>query len=137
MNYSVARLTTAAECDAALLAATDLQDDLNFESTLLGRERTNRQRTAVQIDTDLASVTAQLTAFQAARDIMAAGPERDALDSKIRRLNDRKENLEERKYKTGNVALLDNELEQNRIDLQLTEIAAFISTVNTHKATLS
>jgi hypothetical protein len=137
MDYSVSRLTTATECDAATLQATDLKDDLNFEITLLTRERTGRERTALQIDTDLSSVTAQLVAFQAARDVMVAGPERDNFDNKIRRLNDRKENLEERKAKSGNVALLANELEQSRISQQIAEIDLFVAAVAARKAALN
>jgi hypothetical protein len=137
MDYSVSRLTTAAECDAATLQANDLKDDLSFEITLLTRERTGRERTALQIDTDLSSVTAQLLAFQAARDVMVAGPERDNFDNKIRRLNDRKENLEERKAKSGNVALLANELEQSRISQQIAEIDLFVAAVAARKAALN
>jgi hypothetical protein len=137
MDYSVTRLSTAAECDAAIQQATDLKDDLSFENTLLAREQASRERTAFQIDTDLASVSAQLVAFQAAREAMNPGPERDNFDSRIRRLNDRKENLEERKAKSGNVALLATELEQSRIGLQIGEINAFIAAVTAHKATLN
>lgn len=137
MDYSINRLSTVAECDAALQQAADLKDDLTFENTLLTRERASRERTAFQIDTDLASVSAQLLAFQAARDVMSPGPERDNFDNKIRRLNDRKENLEERKAKTGNVALLGNELEQGRIARQIEEIDTFVAAVTAHKATLN
>ncbi|HSC54260.1 MAG TPA: hypothetical protein VLC98_11580 [Phnomibacter sp.] len=136
MSYSVSRLTTAAECDSAILQANDLKGDLEFENTLLTRERVGRERTAIQIDTNLVSVTAQLAAFQAAREVMQPGIDRDNMDSTIRRLNDRKENLEERKTKTGNLALLDNELEQSRNSLQITEIDGFIAAVEVHKATL-
>ncbi|HSC54079.1 MAG TPA: hypothetical protein VLC98_10675 [Phnomibacter sp.] len=136
MSYSVSRLTTVSECDAAIMQANDLKGDLEFENTLLTRERVGRERTAIQIDTNLVSVTAQLAAFQAAREVMQPGIDRDNMDSTIRRLNDRKENLEERKAKTGNLALLDNELEQSRNSLQITEIDDFIAAVEVHKATL-
>ena len=56
---------------------------------------------------DIGQYKQMIDAFTAARDAMPAGPDRDNLTSRLRRLNDRKENLEERQSRSWAVALLD------------------------------
>ena len=136
MDYSVSRLSTIAECDLAITTATDLKDELEFEQLLLGRESTTRSRSAIQLDADLASTVAQIDAFEAARDAVTDPAERAVFESRIRRLNDRKDNLEERKAKTGNNALLSNELERSRNEKQIAEIDVYINAVTVRKGEL-
>jgi len=62
--------------------------------------------------------------------------EKEVFVGKLRRLNDRKDNLEECLEKGGRAALLDAELGAELIATQITAIDAFIATVNTHKASL-
>jgi hypothetical protein len=56
--------------------------------------------------------------------------------SKLRRLNDRKDNLEDRLRKSGNAALLDTQLEAGLLDAQITLIDTYVADVTAHKATL-
>jgi hypothetical protein len=87
-----------------------LKDGLEFEQLVPARESTTRSRGAIQLDADLSSTNAQIDAFEAARDAMIDPTERMAFESRILRLNDTKDNLEERKARSGNNALLNNEL---------------------------
>jgi hypothetical protein len=57
-------------------------------------------------------------------------------ESRIRRLNDRKDNLEERKAKSGNNALLSNELERSRNEKQIAEIDVYINAITVRKGEL-
>jgi len=136
MDYSVARLGTAAECDLALDSADEIKEELEFEQLVLERESSTRSRSAIQLDADLASTNAQIQAFEAARDAISDPAEKAAFDSRIRRLNDRKDNLEERKAKSGSAALLNNELERARIASQILEIDTYKVAVTDRKTAL-
>ena len=136
MDYSTARLSTVAECDLAITTANNLKDDLEFEQLLLVRETNTRSRSAIQLDADLSSTVAQISAFEAARDAIIDPTEKALFESRIRKLNDRKDNLEERKAKSGNNALLSNELERSRIEKQLAEIDVYVAALNGRKAEL-
>jgi len=52
------------------------------------------------------------------------------------RLNDRKDNLEERIQKGGAALLLDTEIDAALLAVQIAEIDAYIAAINAHKATL-
>jgi DNA repair protein RadC len=58
------------------------------------------------------------------------------LQSKLRRLNDRKENLEERLQKTGAAALLDTELNAALLATQVVEINTYVTAITTRKGEL-
>ena len=133
MSYTVSKLTTVVECDQLLSNATDAKSDLQFSQTTLTRQTNDRMRSAAQLEATLATVLAQIDAFTAARDAMPPGPDRDNLTSRLRRLNDRKENLEERQSKSGAVALLDIEMELGLAAAQISVLDAFIDVVNTRK----
>lgn len=59
-----------------------------------------------------------------------------ALEGKLRRLNDRKDNLVERQLKGGNVSLPDYELEASLAQKQVLEITAYLDEVAARKAVL-
>jgi hypothetical protein len=58
------------------------------------------------------------------------------LASRIRRLNDRKENLEERISKSGSTGLLLSQMQRGMTEKQVEELTVFIAAVNTRKAAL-
>ncbi len=136
MSYSVSKLTTAAECDKAVALATERKADLQFEQTIMGKELSDQEKAVQQTSVNLISIKAQITGAETAIASMPAGPEKEVFVGRLRRLNDRKDNLEERLEKGGTAALLDAELDAELIATQITAIDAFIATVNTHKASL-
>lgn len=129
MSYNVSLLTTPAECDQLIQSANDYKEDLQFGEVSLTRRNNSRLRTATKLAATLATVVAQIDAFTAARAAMPEGPEKDSLSSKLRRLNDRMENLEESRSRAGAVSLLDTEMERSMI-------AAQIGVVDDYKAAL-
>ena len=133
MAYNVSRLTTASECDQLLASVNDAKSDLQFSQTNLARQNNDRLRSAANLTATLATVSAQITAFTAARDAMPEGPDKDNLTNRLRRLNDRKENLEERQNRSGAVALLDNELELSLIAAQMAVFDSFADAVTDRK----
>jgi hypothetical protein len=133
MAYNLNLLTTEAECDQLISTANDTKSDFQFAQTNLTKRNNDRLRSSAKLTATLATVSAQITAFTAARNAMPDGPDKDAMNSRLRRLNDRMENLEESRNKAGAVSLLDNELERNMIDAQITEIDDFLVAVTARK----
>lgn len=136
MSYSTAKLKTVAECTQAINIANDRKSNLQFEQTSLSRSLTDKEKNTDLANSNLISITAQITGTEAAIAALPDGDAKEALVNKLRRLNDRKENLQERLKRGGAIALLDTELETNLISLQLTEIDNYIAEVETRKAAL-
>ena len=136
MPYNVSQLTTVAECDQLIQTANDTKGDLQFTETSLTRRNNTRLRTATRLAATLATVVAQIEAFTAARDAMPEGPDKDAINSRLRRLNDRMENLEESRQRTGTVALLDTEMNRAMIAAQIGVVDDFIEELEVRKAHL-
>ncbi len=136
MSYNVSQLTTVAECDQLIQSANDIKEDLQFGEVSITRRNNSRLRTATRLAATLATVVAQIDAFTAARDAMPAGPDKDSLNSKLRRLNDRMENLEESRSRAGAVALLDSEMEKAMIAAQIGVVNDFVTVVEERQAIL-
>lgn len=136
MSYSTSKLKTVAECTQAISIANSRKSDLQFEQTSLTRSLTDKEKNTDLANSNLISINAQITGTDAAIAALSEGEAKEALKNKLRRLNDRKENLEERLQRGGAIALLDTELETSLISLQLTEIDNYIAEVETRKAAL-
>lgn len=136
MSYSTSKLKTIAECDESVKLATTRKDDLQFEQTVLGRGLSSQEKAAALTNASLISVNAEMAGTRAAIDAMPDGDAKTTMVNKLRRLNDRKENLEERLLKGGTVALLDTELDAGLLNKQVTEIDTFIAEVKARKAAL-
>jgi hypothetical protein len=138
MAYSTEKLLTSAECDQALDLAAQRKDDLQFEQTVQGRTLNNQSESVALANAKLVAVKAEITGQEAALATLPEGhPNRKVTESKIRRLNDQKDNLEERLESGGNAALLDDELDAGLTRAQIAEIDAYIAEVNTRKTALA
>jgi predicted nucleic acid-binding Zn-ribbon protein len=120
-----------------------LPDRANLEKTELNHEATGytldtnaSERSVTQANADLTSVTAQITAFTAALEALPDGEEKENMRGKIRRLNDRKDNLNERIAKSGNSGLLLVQLRKGLADAQVAALDAFITGVNARKTAI-
>lgn len=136
MSYSISKLTTTAECDASIAIATDRKGDLLFQQTALSRDLTDQDKTVATTQATLVAVNAQIAGFNAAIATMPDGEAKKGLQSKVRRLNDQRENLEERLEKGGTTAFLETELDAELSRKQVEEIDAFIASINQRKAEL-
>jgi hypothetical protein len=136
MAYSTNKLTTVAECDKVLDLAKREKAVLDYKLTGLAIDTDENQRSNAQLTADLLSVNAQVTAFKAAFDSLPEGAEKTEMGSKLRKLNDRKENLEERAAKVGTTGLLLTEMERGMLEKQAEELGVFIAAVTARKAAL-
>ncbi|HRZ86150.1 MAG TPA: hypothetical protein P5277_05225, partial [Candidatus Paceibacterota bacterium] len=89
-----------------------------------------------EIDAILQGVNAEIAAVDTVIAILPEGPTKEAEEKRKVRLEYRKFLLENRKESYGAVALLEKELDLERINKQLTEVDVFIAEVTTHRDTL-
>jgi hypothetical protein len=136
MSYAVSKLTTIVACEQAIASATERKSNLLFEQTVSEKAKTDQASIVNQTNASLISVLAEITGAEAAIAALPVGKDKEAYTSKLRRLNDRKENLEDRLKKSGAASLLESELETALINIQLTELDSFVTAVTARKATL-
>lgn len=136
MKYSTQKLSTAVECDQAVSMATQRKDDYLFEQTVTQRALTGKVKITDLTNADLLSTGAEIAGIEAAINSTPDGEAKVTLQNRLRRLNDRKDNLAERAQKGGSPALLDTELDAGMLKAQLLEIDAFLAMVLTRKAEL-
>ncbi|WP_026710123.1 hypothetical protein [Flavobacterium filum] len=134
--YSVSNLTTVADCDVLLGIAQKEKSDLNFKKLSEERLVTNYSNTAVEIDAILQGVNAEIAAVDTVIAILPEGPTKEAEEKRKVRLEYRKFLLENRKESYGAVALLEKELDLERVNKQLAEVDEFIAEVTAHRDTL-
>ena len=134
--YSTSKLKTAGECNSAISLATERKDELVFQQSALTRDLTGQEKSVDTISATLIALNAQITGFNAAIATMTDGEAKRELVSKVRRLNDQRENLEERLEKAGAPAYLETELQAELSKKQVLEIDAFIAAINERKAAL-
>ena len=134
--YSVTNLTTIADCDVLLTMANKEKADLTFKKLSEERLVTNYSTTSVEIDAVLQGVLAEITAVDTVISVLPEGPTKDSEEKRKVRLEYKKFLLENRKESYGAVALLEKELDLERVNKQLDEVDLFIDAVTTHKSTL-
>jgi predicted nucleic acid-binding Zn-ribbon protein len=137
MSYSFNKLATIAECDMLLDRANLEKEELVHDASGYKLDTTATARSVAQAQADLTSVNVQITAFTAALEALPDGDEKTKMASRIRRLNDRKENLEERVSNTGNTGLLLIEMRKGLADKQVEALNSFIAGVEARKAALA
>ena len=134
--YSVTNLTTIADCDVLLNIANKEKADLAFKKLSEERLVTNYSTTSVEIDAVLQGVIAEIAAVDSILAVLPNGPTKDSEEKRKVRLEYKKFLLENRKESYGAVALLEKELDLERVNKQLDEVNLFIDAVTAHKATL-
>ena len=134
--YSVTNLTTIADCDVLLNMANKEKADLAFKKLSEERLVTNYSTTSVEIDAVLQGVLAEISAVDTIIATLPEGATKENEEKRKVRLEYKKFLLENRKESYGAVALLEKELDLERVNKQLDEVNLFIDAVTAHKATL-
>ena len=134
--YSVTNITTIADCDVLLNMANKEKADLAFKKLSEERLVTNYSTASVEIDAVLQGVIAEIAAVDSILAVLPNGPTKDSEEKRKVRLEYKKFLLENRKESYGAVALLEKELDLERVNKQLDEVNLFIDAVTAHKATL-
>ena len=97
---------------------------------------TNYSTTSVEIEAILQGVVAEINAVNSIIAVLPEGPTKESEEKRKIRLEYKRFLLENRKESYGAVALLEKELDLERVNKQLDEVNAFIDSITTHKNTL-
>lgn len=130
------KITTVVDCDVLLTWAQREKSDLTFKKFSVERVTTNYSSTSVEIEAILQGVIAEIAAVETVLGILPEGPTKEAEEKRKTRLEYKKFLLENRKESYGSVALLEKELDLERINKELVEVDTFITGVTTHRNTL-
>lgn len=134
--YSLNRITTVADCDVLLSWAEREKSDLAFKKYSVERVTTNYNSTSIEIEAILQGVIAEIAASEMVINVLPDGPTKESEVKKKIRLEYKKFLLENRKDSYGSVALLEKELDLERINKEVIEVNAFITGVTDYKNTL-
>jgi hypothetical protein len=134
--YSLNKITTVTDCDVLLTWAEKEKSDLTFKQLSVERITVNYSSTSIEIDAILQGVIVEIAAAATAIATLPEGPTKEDLIKKKIRLEYKKFLLENRKESYGSVALLEKELDLERITKELDEVDVFIAGVTTHRNTL-
>jgi hypothetical protein len=134
MSYSLTNLTSVADCDLLIGMLTKEQEDLVFQKVVETKRADDLSDNSVDFQTDLISVQGELDIIEGVIATLPNGPQREkqltnrlALELKLRRLNERKDNY-------GPVGLINAQYQIEVLDLTLTAINNLIADVQTRRA---
>ena len=136
MSYSVEKITSTSDCDLLLSLAVKEKADQAFKRLSEERLTLNYSETSIEIDAELQSVTTEIAATET---IIAALPEGNSKEDAVKKktkLEYKKFLLNNRKENYGVLALLEKELDLNRVTVEISEIDAFIAAVTARKTAL-
>jgi hypothetical protein len=137
MALTLTLLTTKAECDEAFASlAAELDTYAQRDSNLDFADR-QADRASTGAAAQLAGVTAEIAGLTAMLAVPGLSPaQRRTTESKLRRANDRKDNLTERgQARTGAAAFL-AEVDAEQVAAQVATLTQAQAAVTAHRATL-
>lgn len=134
--YSIEKLTQISDCDAVLTWAQTEKENLELKKLNESKLTRNYANTSLSIETELQSVITQMNTINAILPTLPEGSIKEENLKKLRKLDYRKFLLEDRRINYGVVALLEKELDVERITKEIVEIDAFMTSVTQKKATL-
>jgi TctA family transporter len=136
MGLDLSKLTTRAECDEVLESLAAEQDTYQHRDGNL--DYADRQAGRTGITAQLAGASAEIAGLEAMLAVpgLTAAQQR-ATSGKLRRANDRRDNLTERgQARTGALAFL-ADVDAEQVAAQVTVLTNAQTLVTAHKATLS
>ncbi|CAM3925581.1 MULTISPECIES: hypothetical protein [Flavobacterium] len=136
MSYSISSITQVADCDVLLTWAGKEKAELEFKKLSEERLTSKYEDTSVEVEAILQGVIAEISAIDTVISVLPDGPTKEDQIKNKRKLEYKKFVLENRKESYGAVALLEKELDLERVTKELEEVNAFITVITNHKATL-
>jgi len=127
--YTVSLLTNRPDCEALIAIATAEKDDLNYRKTGLLRQSQNATLTSAEIEAELSSVNAELSALQTLIDNLPDGSIKEDTIRRFKKADYKKVLLEGRRGKYGVLSILEREYDIACIEHDIAEADAFITAV--------
>lgn len=134
--YSLNRITTTADCDVLLTWANKEKEDLAHKRYTEQRFTTTYSTASIEIEAVLQGVLTEIAAEENIIAVLPEGKQKEEHVKKKIRLEYKKFLLENRKESYGVVALLENELDLERLNKEIAEVDAFIAAITAHRNTL-
>ena len=129
MDYTVSMLTTQPDCQALIDIATSEKDSLVYRKTGLDRKRQTVTVTSSEIETELATVNAEISALQTVVDNLPDGSIKQDTLVKLKKAEYKKFLLEERKGNYGVLSVLEKEYDISCLEKDIDETDKFIRDV--------
>jgi hypothetical protein len=129
MNYTVSLLTSKPDCQALIEIANAEKEGLSYRKTGLERQHQSASLTSTEIETELASVNAELGALQTVMDNLPDGPTKVETLRKFKKAEYKKFLLDQRKENYGVMSLLEKEYDIACVEKDITEADAFITAI--------
>jgi hypothetical protein len=124
------------DCDVLLTWAEREKSDLAYKHYTINRITTNYGETSVEVEAILQGVNAEIAATEIAINSLPEGTTKEDYKKKKTRLEYKKFLLVNKKESYGSIALLERELELERINKEIAEVDVFITGVTDYKNTL-
>ncbi|CAM3582882.1 hypothetical protein FSS13T_23580 [Flavobacterium saliperosum S13] len=134
--YSLNRITTITDCDTLLAWANKEKSELTLKKINDEYSVQNYGSTSIEIEAILQGVIAEIAAQESVIAILQEGPSKEEAIRKKTRLEYKRFVLTTRKENYGSVALLEKELDLDRINKELTSVETFITDLTAHRGTL-
>lgn len=135
-TYSLNLVTTTTECDDLTTVIEKDRKGLAYKKASLERQAELYAENSVEVDTDLAEVTAELTALQGVVATLPAGEAKDSNEARVKRLELKKFLLTQRDKDYAAVSLIAREFDLACVNSQLAEADALLAAIASRKAAL-
>jgi hypothetical protein len=136
MSYSVEKITTTADCDLLLSLAAKEKADQAFKRLSEERLTLNYSEISIEIDAELQTVNTEIAATETIIATLPEGNSKEEAVKKKTKLEYKKFLLNNRKENYGTLALLEKELDLNRVTVEISEIDVFIEVITACKVAL-
>ncbi len=136
MAYSLALITTIADCDALIVSAQRKQRDIQYRKTAQERQYENATESGSTTEVTLAATIAEIAALEQVVANLPEGPTKKELEDKLTTLKYKQFVLQNRKLKYGVFAVLEKEYMIGSIEKELLEVAAYTAALEARKLEL-
>ena len=138
MDYTITNLTTVADCNFLLKMAQNERADLDVKRHADERGVQKFADSSVALETEYQTVLAEISITEQLIQGLAEGtPARKKQENKLFDLNYKKHVLETRKEAYGVIKLLEKQKDFTIVQLQITELDAFIDAIKARKDQLA
>jgi hypothetical protein len=137
MNYQMSALNTIQECEELINFLNEQKSDFDYRKLVLNNRIENTEDTAEEIESEISTLSSEITYLNNRLATMAEGPEKnDVLDDLARTENDLIDLLN-RRDNQGIQVFLRRQLDYNMLERQIASNTTLSASVNNRKAELA
>ncbi|WP_425659352.1 hypothetical protein [Tenacibaculum ascidiaceicola] len=137
MELNLGLLTTKAECDTAIEITTAEKTLLERRLRNLGESLEDKAVRTTTVKEGIVSVKAIIAGFESALSVITDEKEKRSLELKIEREETKLKSLENRNANYSSVNVLEDQIDHQQLEAQVTVLTDAIAQIETHKTTLA